>query len=198
MADQTDAQSTSDGVIDRLGRRIRSLRKAQPLTVQELADRSGVSRRLLTQIELGQANPSLVTVDRIAKVLGVDFAALTAPREADPGVAAVRTIEQATLIWSSPFGSTAHLLITSEHSGGPELWRWRLLPQDRYVASPDPSGSEELFVVHEGSLDIVADGAAVTVPTGGSARLRSDREYRYENRGPETLVFNRVVAVSRT
>jgi proteic killer suppression protein len=37
------------------------------LTVQELADAAGLSRRMLTQIELGQANPSLVTLDRVAR-----------------------------------------------------------------------------------------------------------------------------------
>ena len=52
-----------------VGARIRELRTSRSLTVQQLADDAGISRRLLTQIELGQANPSLVTVTRIARRL---------------------------------------------------------------------------------------------------------------------------------
>ncbi|MDJ0336339.1 XRE family transcriptional regulator [Salinibacterium sp. G-O1] len=190
-----DEQPHPIDVIERLGRRIRSIRKSQSTTVQELADRSGVSRRLLTQIELGQANPSLVTVDRIAKVLGVDFAALTAPKDAEVGVVTVHTAGESTLIWSSAVGSSARLLIASERNGGPEAWAWTLVAGDRYSASPDPVGSEELFVVQEGELTIVTDEGEWVVPAGGSARLLSDREYRYENRGADALTFTRVVAL---
>ena len=59
--------------LSQVGANIRSLRTKRSLTVQQLADRSQISRRLLTQIELGQANPSLVAVTRIARQLGTKF-----------------------------------------------------------------------------------------------------------------------------
>ena len=63
-------------VVAQLGDRIRAARQQQELSVGALAELSEVSRRMLTQIELGQANPSVATLDRIAAGLGTTFAAL--------------------------------------------------------------------------------------------------------------------------
>ena len=51
---------------------LRRLRAAQPLTVRELADRSGVSYNTITMLENRHrtANPS--TVRRLASALGVE------------------------------------------------------------------------------------------------------------------------------
>ncbi|WP_341854602.1 helix-turn-helix transcriptional regulator [Brachybacterium sp. GPGPB12] len=63
-------------VVERLGERIRAARQELDLSVGALAEASEVSRRMLTQIELGQANPSVAILDRIAAGLGTTFAAL--------------------------------------------------------------------------------------------------------------------------
>src|SRR3569833_2354555 len=46
-----------------------ALRKRQPLTLDDLAKMPGVSRSMLSQIERGQANPSLATVWSLASAL---------------------------------------------------------------------------------------------------------------------------------
>lgn len=180
-------------VVGRIGRRIRELRSARGLTVQHLADRAEVSRRLLTEIELGRANPGLASVNRIAQALGVDFATLAGPRDDQPAALAVQP--EGTLIWSSPAGSAAHLLTRATRRNGAELWRWHLVPDDGYPASPDPAGSEELFHVLRGELTVVTDADRATVAAGQSARLASDRLYRYENHGAIPAEFVRVVDV---
>lgn len=175
-----------------LGAEVRRRRKDSGLTVQQLADAADVSRRMLTQIELGQANPSLVLVDRIARALGTDFPSLALESRATP--IAVHAPGGGAGVWSSDAGSTASLQVATLHTPAAELWDWTLVPGDRYVAEPDPPGSEELFHVLSGTLTIeVQDLPAVTVPAGGSARLASDRHYVYANRGRQQVRFFRVV-----
>ena len=196
-SDEVTAGAATDDFLARVGQRIRHLRKLSGMTVQELADLSSVSRRLLTQVELGQANPSLVTVDRIARVLGTDFAGLSTDLARDADIVSVHPPGSESLIWSSAAGSRAWLLVATETRGGAELWRWMLTPGDVYPASPDPAGSEELFQVHSGTLTITTvDAPDATVIAGGSARLKSDRKYAYENRGAEEVTFTRVVVVT--
>ena len=179
-----------------VGSRIRALRADRSLTVQQLADHSQISRRLLTQIELGQANPSLVTITRIARQLGVDFTDLLGapPTETpievtDPG--------DHTLVWSSEAGSTAHLLAATAGSRSADIWRWRLVPGDTYRGHADPAGSQELFYVLKGRLILTADNQRMIVPGGSSARLRSDRPYTYSASGDSTAEFIRTVALTR-
>ena len=53
-----------------LGRRIRELRRAQGLTLNDVATAAGVSVSLLSQVERGKTDPSLETLRDIADALG--------------------------------------------------------------------------------------------------------------------------------
>ena len=182
--------------VTRLGGQLRARRQEAGLTVQQLADRSGVSRRMLTQIELGQANPSLVTVDKVARALDTDFASLARGQAAAPLV--VNTPGTVPGVWSSEAGSRAALQVATTQQPAAELWDWTLQPGDAYHAEPDPPGSEELFLVLAGTLTVaVEDLDPVTLGAGSSARLASDRRYAYENRAKRPVRFIRVVQIGR-
>lgn len=175
-----------------LGDEVRRRRRESGLTVQELAEVAGLSRRMLTQIELGQANPSLTTVDKVARALGTDFASIT--RHVRPEPVSVNPPGTSAGIWSSSAGSHAALQVATQNQPPAELWEWTLQPGDGYDAQPDPAGSEELFLVITGTLTIAVEGLApVIVPAGGSARLASDRRYSYRNEGRGAVRFVRVV-----
>ena len=202
VTDGANDELTDDGELThrflaRIGERVRALRTEQSLTVQQLADRAGISRRLLTQVELGQANPSLVGVTRIARALGTEFTDLLEGAGATDPVT-VHEPDHHVLVWSSAAGSTAHLLESTTRGRSADLWRWRLAPGDRYTGHADPARSQELFHVLAGTLTLVAgtDDRAVTVPAGGSARLDSDRPYAYRNDGARPCEFVRTVSLA--
>jgi transcriptional regulator with XRE-family HTH domain len=193
-ADTTERGSLTQDFLSVVGARIRELRTARSLTVQQLADRAGISRRLMTQIELGQANPSLVTVSRIARRLGTEFTELLQP--AGGSAIEARAPGEHVLVWTGEAGSTAHLLQATT-SRSADMWLWTLLPGDTYRGRPDPAHSQELFYVVSGALLLSAPDQEVEVGAGSSARLRSDRPYSYRTatRGP--VVFVRTVALAR-
>lgn len=67
---------------ERVGGRIRELRRARGLTLVQLAARTGLSHPFLSQLERGHTRPSMVSLDRIAKALGttqVELIAAGAP-----------------------------------------------------------------------------------------------------------------------
>ena len=55
---------------------MRELRKEKELTQGELADKVGIGQSFISKIEKGHLEPSLQTLGRIAKVLGVDAKSL--------------------------------------------------------------------------------------------------------------------------
>ena len=57
-----------------IGREIRKRRQELRLTQQSLADMSGVSVRMIKSIEGDYANPSMRTVDKLLKTLGLTLA----------------------------------------------------------------------------------------------------------------------------
>jgi transcriptional regulator with XRE-family HTH domain len=55
---------------------LRRLRTKRGLSQQRLAERSGLSREYVARLETGQHNPSLATLQKLAKALGVPVTAL--------------------------------------------------------------------------------------------------------------------------
>jgi transcriptional regulator with XRE-family HTH domain len=61
----------SDDVRRMVGRNVKRLRIAAGLSQAELAERMGVDRAYVSGLELGQRNPTIVTLWHIAKALRV-------------------------------------------------------------------------------------------------------------------------------
>ncbi len=59
-----------------LGKRIRTLRRLQKLTIEKLGEKTGISYKFIGEVERGVANPSLDTLAKIAEALGVNINAL--------------------------------------------------------------------------------------------------------------------------
>ncbi len=74
-----------DAVIRNLGRRLRSLRRARRLTLEDLAAGTGFTTGYLSQIETGEAVPSLAALSAIAAALGTDMSTFF-PFQDAPGV----------------------------------------------------------------------------------------------------------------
>ncbi|GAA4971271.1 helix-turn-helix domain-containing protein [Kineococcus glutinatus] len=178
-----------------LGGQVRERRRGAGLTVQQLADRAGVSRRLLTQVELGQANPSMVTVDKLARALGVDFPTLAGAPAA--GGSAVHRSEGPVTVWAGREGSVALLHVAGSRTAAPELWEWLIAPGDHYASEADPAGSEELLLVLAGTLTLAVGDERTELAAGSAARLASDRAYAYRNETGEPLRFTRVTIAPR-
>lgn len=59
-----------------LGKRIRELRKARKLTIERLAERTGVNDKYLGSVERGEQNPSFKVLTKVARALAVELSDL--------------------------------------------------------------------------------------------------------------------------
>src|SRR2546430_5702627 len=76
-----------------MGARVRALREAMDLSLRDLAERSGVSAPMLSQVERGETSPTLAVAERIAAGLELSLSQLLRLDEAD-GVSIVRASER--------------------------------------------------------------------------------------------------------
>jgi transcriptional regulator with XRE-family HTH domain len=181
--------SSQDHVAVEIASRVRAERAQRRWTLDELAARSTVSRRLLVQIEQAEANPSLATLLKLSAALGVTLTELLSGEADDRPVAIVRE-QEATTLWSTPAGSSAHLLV----SHGPlELWSWRLQPGDRCTSEPHRPGSIELLTVQTGTVALDVGDHHVEIPAGDSAWFDATRTHAYANPGASAATFILVV-----
>src|ERR671929_821823 len=76
-----------------VGPRVRALREGMGLSLRDLADRSGVSAPMLSQVERGETSPTLAVAERIAGGLELSLSQLLRLDETD-GVSVVRAAER--------------------------------------------------------------------------------------------------------
>ena len=63
--------TSRSATLPKLGRNLRRVRTAAGLTQTALAKRSGIHRSCVSALEAGQRNPTALTLQRLAQVLGV-------------------------------------------------------------------------------------------------------------------------------
>lgn len=185
--------STSTALFKAIGGKVRTARLDQHLTLDQLSARSGVSRRMITMLEAGETNASLGTLDKLARALDLDFAALVAVRPL-PALTpeATRSVQP---VWEDGRGSSARLLDSRASARIIELWHWELVGGARYEAVADPPGTEGLLLVDSGRLVAEVGGARYSLEEGQYLRLPSDRPYAYMNPGRKLVRFTRVVVI---
>src|SRR5205085_11048300 len=71
-----DQSSIMVDVNARIARRVRELRTVHDLSLEMLADRSGVSRSMISLVERGESSATAVVLEKLARGLGVTLPAL--------------------------------------------------------------------------------------------------------------------------
>lgn len=157
-----------------LGGTVRRLRESQGLSLRALAAKTGFSASFLSQVENGQASPSIASMDRIASALGRTLAQFFHGAESAPPIVRVSNRIQLTSEWSRArieglagdgVGRLDAMLITIEPGG----------MSGRH---PDLAPKEEFALVVEGQVALtlgetehtLAGGDAVTILAGTARR----------------------------
>ncbi len=178
-----------------LGPRVRALREAEGLSLRDLAERSGVSAPMLSQVERGETSPTVSVAERIAAGLDLRLSQLLRLDEGGT-VAIVRRDERR----QGPDGTDGHSyeLLTPPLPGlRAEVSRHELAPGSRTGAIGDPPmhepGSRETAVVQAGSVVLVCDGERHSLDEGDCVTFDADLPHHFENPGPDPAALLAVV-----
>jgi transcriptional regulator with XRE-family HTH domain len=174
-----------------IGLRVKQERQARRWTLDDLAEATGVSRRMLVNVEQGAVNPSVGTLLRISAALGVGLPELVDAPTRKP-VRVTRAGAGATL-WSSDAGGRGVLVAGTERPDVLELWEWTLVPGDRHASEPHAPGTAELLHVREGTVAIEVDGETVTLESGDAIAFPGDTAHAYSNAGDRDAIFSLAV-----
>jgi transcriptional regulator with XRE-family HTH domain len=179
-----------------IGSRVRALREAMDLSLRDLAERSGVSAPMLSQVERGETSPTLQVAARIANGLDLRLSQLLRLDESG-AVTIVRTHERrrgpATVaghryeVLTPPLpGQRAEL---SRHviSGGTATGG----PGDTPVHEP---GSRETALVESGRLVLHCDGIQYALDAGDTVTFDADLPHHFENPGPDEASLLAIVS----
>jgi transcriptional regulator with XRE-family HTH domain len=185
----------SNGVTQ-IGSRVRALREAMDLSLRDLAERSGVSAPMLSQVERGETSPTLHVASRIAAGLELRLSQLLRLDE-DGSVTIVRAAERRR--GGAPRSGHAFEILTPPLPGQrSELSRHTLAsgavtggPGDPPIHEP---GSRETALVESGTAVFACDGERFHLSAGDCVTFDADLPHHFENPGPDDAVLLAVVS----
>lgn len=137
-----------------IAQRLLALRQTQGLSLSELAERSGVSKAMISKVERAQSSPTAVLLGRLAAGLGVPLAQLLTQ---DEGRETQRLRPRAAqAVWRDPgAGYLRRQVLERGAAGGIELVEVEL-PRAAQVAYPRWSGKpyRQCLWLLEGELQV--------------------------------------------
>jgi transcriptional regulator with XRE-family HTH domain len=171
-----------------VGGNLRRLRTRRGLSLERLAQISGVSRAMLGQIELGQSAPTINVLWKIARALEVTFSALISART-QSGALVLRSAD-AKILTSTDRTFTSRALFPFDEPRRVEFYELRLAAGSVEEADAHPPGTSENLVVTAGSLEIDVAGDTHRLETGDSILFEADTPHAYRNPGKvETVMY---------
>jgi len=176
------ASRESEGANKSLGPLVRRLRRRDGLTLQQLADTSGVSRAMLSSVERGDRNPTLPVLAGIASGLGVTMSELMG--EQAPWTVASVTPRRSRLVFRDDHtGIERHLLSPTHLDTGMEVVE-HILPGGQSFDGVLHAGirTSKCVVVTEGQLSLELGNVLYTLDATDSVTFEVTGEYRFRNK----------------
>lgn len=168
-----------------VGANLRRLRTKRGLSLERLSRASGVSRGMLSQIELAKSTPTINVIWRIATALDVPFAALIgdgrAPRSA------VMRASTARVLTSHDGTFVSRALFPVDRLRLAEFYELRLASRSVEKAGPHPPGTTENLVVASGTLQLSIGPEQHRLGPGDAILFQADVPHEYRNDGDERL-----------
>jgi XRE family transcriptional regulator, regulator of sulfur utilization len=178
-----------------VGARVKALREAMGLSLRDLADRSGVSAPMLSQVERAETSPTLAVASRIAAGLDLSLSQLL---RLDEGGAVTVVHAEERLQGGHADGHRYEVLTPALPGQRAEVSLHTLAPGAATGAPGDPPlhepGSRETAVVLSGRLRLVCDGVEHELGEGDAVTFDSDLPHHFENAGRRETRFVSVIA----
>jgi transcriptional regulator with XRE-family HTH domain len=183
--------ATQNGAV---GARVRALREGLDLSLRDLAERSGVSAPMLSQVERGETSPTLTVAERIASGLDLTLSQLLRLDEA-PHVVVTRADERRL---RSRRGHRTEELTPPLPGQRADVSVHKLEPGASTGRPGDPPlhepGARETAVVLQGSVALLIDDERHDLAEGDSVTFDADLPHHFSNESNQPAEFLAVVA----
>jgi len=180
--DSETATHASVDLVPILGANLRRLRVKRGLSLERLAKLSGVSRAMLSQVELAYSAPTINVIWRIAHALDVPFGALLTVQHGRP--TQVLPGSEAKVLTSHDASFSSRALFPVNSPRRTEFYEIRIQPKGLEKAAPHAAGTTENLVVAQGCVVItVGNDAPTRLSIGDAILFHADVPHSYENPG---------------
>lgn len=184
-----EPSNVEDAISHHLGDRVKHLRAERGWSLEALANASGVSRSMLSQIEREQANPTLAVTMRIARAFGMNLAELVEDAGAASAITVIRATDR-TFHYRSDKDCRIRTLSPLNLEKDVEFYEVELKSGGALRSAPHFEGTREFLTVEKGRIRIESGDDIEMLERGDSVSYRADVPHAIINNGRgEALIF---------
>ncbi len=190
----TQTGDPHDQVVRKFGDRVRALRERSGSTLEQLSQRSGVSRAMLSKVERGEKSPTIGVATRIAHALEAPLSMLIGVPEERRAVAFVRK-GQRHVFRDEETGFERHLLSPAIVGSNVEVL-YHFLPARTSTGKlpPYPAGTEKHVVLLHGGLVVAMRDSESVLEEGDALYFEADVEHAFENRTDAACEYHLILS----
>ncbi|MFO1519549.1 MAG: XRE family transcriptional regulator [bacterium] len=172
-----------------IGKNIRHLREARGLSQEHLAKLSEIPRATWTNLESGEANPTITVLLKVANALQVSIEELISPPVTD-----LKLYERGSLP-EKKRGIVTLRRLMPEWLGSIEFDRMEFPPRARMKGIAHRAGTREFLICESGRMEIGASGETRALSPGDIVSFRGDQAHSYYNPGDKPAVAYSLVLI---
>jgi len=165
---------------DRLGETVRLLRKRAGLSIQEVAERTGLSTAMISQLERSLATPSIRSLRLLGDALSVPISYFFEPHSDDRLAKYVVKRADRELLCLTASGVLKELL-TPNRKGGLRIYELTLNPGATSGSDFVKRAGEKAVYVLSGRIRLRLDHEGYDLEAGDSACFPSNVPHMFEN-----------------
>ena len=156
---------------------LKSIREARNLSLDQLAERTGVSKSMLRQIEMDKSSPTIATIWKIANGLRVSFTSLLK----EPAVeAAAQSFKGNTPLTGEAEHYRLYPLVPFDPEHSFETYYVEIDPGTLFSGEPHEGNVNEYIYVTSGKLQITVDGKEFELNEQEFLRFNANCPHEYK------------------
>ncbi len=173
-----------------IGENLKRERTARHLSLGALAETSGISKAMLSQIESGRVNPTLVTLWKAAQALQVDINLLIGGKAKKPEHFSFLGAKQQAVIADETGKTEFKLLTAPEMHKELEMYYVTMRPGAVHRSEPHAAGCGEFILVVKGRVRVTAGSRTAELGEGDFLAYQGDLPHQLENLGDGETVLH--------
>jgi transcriptional regulator with XRE-family HTH domain len=184
------------GINGRIAAQVKRLRAEQSLTLEALAEASGVSRSMISLVERGESSATAVVLERLATGLGVSLATLFDEPVAPPGPVSRRADQ---VEWRDPASGYLRRNVSPGGFPSPIQIVEVVFPAGARVAyetAARPRVTHQQIWVLQGVVEVALGDDLHELRTGDCLAMVLDRPVTFHNRTTKPVRYCVVIASS--
>ncbi|PYB70004.1 helix-turn-helix domain-containing protein [Rhizobium wuzhouense] len=174
-------ESTADDFEKTVGERVRALRMRRGLTLDQLAEASGVSRAMISRIERAEASPTAALLARLCSALGVSLSVFFAE---EGGVADPLMRRARQPVWRDPESGYLRRAVSPPGTGsGTDIVEVEFPPQAhvRFPGRPTGRSQTQHVWVFEGVIELTVGETVHRLEAGDCLFMNVGDVHAYHN-----------------